>query len=106
MSLSIAGLSGMRAAQVQLDTTAHNVANSQTPAFQRRAVTQTPAPGGAGVTTKVVPDGPPAPTEGRDFRHMAQDMVAQHTAVYNFAANLKSVQTEDEILGTLLDTRT
>ncbi|MEZ5703044.1 MAG: flagellar basal body protein [Burkholderiaceae bacterium] len=106
MSLSITGLSGMRAAQLQLDTSAHNVANSQTPEFQRRAVTQTPAPGGAGVITQVVPDGPVASSDGSGFRHLAQDLVAQRTAVYNFAANLKSVQAEDEILGTLLDTRT
>ena len=106
MSISMTGLSGMRAAQVQLDTTAHNVANSQTPSFQRRAVTQSPAPGGAGVRTQVVLDGPVASPEGSDFRHLAQDLVTQRTAVYNFAANLKSVQTEHEILGTLLDTRT
>ena len=38
MSISSVGLSGMRAAQMQLDTTAHNVANAQTPGFQRQAV--------------------------------------------------------------------
>ncbi len=88
MSLSITsgssataiGLSGMRAAQRQLDSHAHNVANVQTPEFKRQVS---------------------APLDG-----LANDLVGQRISLYSFAANLRTVQTEDRMLGALLDTRT
>ena len=43
-SATATGLSGMRAAQRNLDTSAHNVANLQTPGFRRQAVEQTAQP--------------------------------------------------------------
>ena len=99
------GLSGMRAAQLRLDTSAHNVANAQTPGFQRQGVTQTARPGLGGVDAQVVREPEAAPASGGDFGHLAQDMVEGRMSVYSFAANLRTVQTEDRMLGALLDAK-
>lgn len=98
------GLSGMRAAQLRLDTSAHNVANAQTPGFQRQAVTQTAQPGLGGVDAQL---GQAAadPSASGDFSHLADDMVEQRMSVYSFAANLRTIETQVRMLGTLLDTR-
>lgn len=99
------GLSGMRAAQLRLDTSAHNVANAQTPGFQRQAVTQSARPGLGGVDAQVERETNGNAAPGGDFAHLAEDLVAQRMSVYSFADNLRTVETEDRMLGTLLDTR-
>lgn len=106
-SASAAGLSGMRAAQRNLDTSAHNIANLQTPGFQRQTVEQTAQPGLGGVNTELRqrPTATVADTGGDGFDHLADDLVAQRMSLYSFSANLKTVETEDQMLGTLLDTR-
>lgn len=78
-SATAMGLSGMRAAQLKLESHAHNVANVQTPDFKRQVS---------------------APLDG-----LADDLVGQRISLYSFAANLRTVQTEDRMLGTLLDAR-
>lgn len=109
MSLSITsgssatamGLSGMRAAQLRLDSHAHNVANVQAPDFRRQVTTQTARPDAGGVDAQI----------GREtavsapFDRLAEDLVGQRTSLYSFAANLRTVQTEDRMLGTLLDAK-
>ena len=105
MSISSIGLSGMRAAQMQLDTTAHNVANAQTPNFRRQAVEQTAQPNGGGVTTAIAQRPEQSNTNGAAFGHLAEDMVSQKMSVYNFAANLRTVEAEDRMLGSLLDAK-
>lgn len=99
------GLSGMRAAQLRLDTSAHNVANAQTPDFQRLAVVQTAQAGSGGVQAQVTREPSASAAGGGDFAHLADDMVAQRMSLYSFAANLRTVQTEDRMLGALLDTQ-
>jgi flagellar hook-associated protein FlgK len=100
------GLSGMRAAQRNLDTSAHNIANAQTPGFQRQTVEQTAASGSGGVNT-TLRQAPEAQAQqgGGDFANLADDVVNQRISLYSFAANLKTVQTQDDMLGTLLDTK-
>lgn len=104
-SASASALSGMRAAQLRLDTGAHNVANVQTPGFQRHAVTQTAQPGLGGVDAQVVRPTDTASASEGDFSLLAQDLVEGRMSVYRFAANLRVVETEDRMLGTLLDER-
>lgn len=95
-ALSI-GLSGLRAAQFQLDVAAHNVANASNPLFRRQlASTQTAA--GGGVDTQLST----APTPGDD---LAADLLSQRQALQAFRANLRTVLASDAILGTLLDTQ-
>jgi len=104
-SAAAIGLSGMRAAQLRLDVSAHNVSNVQTPGFQRQQVSQTAQPATGGVNTQVGQE--PAPlAQGPDgFNRLAQDMVEQRMSLYSFTANLRTVQTQDAMLGTLLDVR-
>lgn len=103
-SASAIGLSGMRAAQLRLDVGAHNIANAQTPGFQRQQVVQTANPDSGGVTARVERDTQAAPGGG-DMGHLAEDVVGGKMALYSFAANLKVVKTEQDMLGTLFDER-
>jgi flagellar hook protein FlgE len=103
-SASAIGLSGMRAAQLRLDTGAHNVANAMTPGFQRQRVDQTANPGSGGVTARVERE-PQAAGEGGNLGHLAEDMVGGKMALYSFAANLQVVKTGQDMLGTLLDAK-
>lgn len=102
-SAATAALSGLRAAQRHLDTHAHNVANVLTPGFHRQRVEQTAQPLPGGVLTEVRRD-PQAHAEG-GFQQLAEDLVGQRLALYSFQANLKTVQAQDEMLGSLLDTQ-
>jgi flagellar hook protein FlgE len=36
---------------------------------------------------------------------LTDDLVEQRVSLYSFAANLRTVQTEDQMLGALLDTK-
>jgi flagellar hook-associated protein FlgK len=104
-SAAASGLSGMRAAQRNLDTSAHNIANLQTPGFQRQNVAQTAQPGLGGVNAEVrqQPSAASQPS-GNALAHLADDVVAQSVSLYSFAANLKTLRTQDHMLGTLLNT--
>lgn len=103
-ALSAIGLSGLNAAQRQLDVTAHNVANAQTPGFQRQRVQQTARPDAGGVDTRTERE-PGVAGEGGDLGHLAEDLVNGRMAFYSFAANLKTVTTAQDMRGTLLDDR-
>jgi len=104
-SAAFTGLSGLRAAQLRLDVSAHNVANVQTPGFQRQQVQQTTQPATGGVNAQVGQE-PASLTQGPDgFSRLAEDMVEQRISLYSFAASLRTVQTQDDMLGTLLDVR-
>jgi hypothetical protein len=99
-SATAIGLSGMRAAQRRLDSHAHNVANVQTPDFRRQVTTQTARPETGGVDSQITREtGVSAP-----FDRLVDDLVGQRMSLYSFAANLRTVQAEDRMLGTLLDT--
>ena len=100
-SASAIGLSGMRAAQRQLDSHAHNVANVQTPEFRRQVTTQAARPDTDGVDTQTTRE----PGVSAPFDRLADDLVGQRMSLYSFAANLRTVQTENRMLGTLLDTK-
>ena len=94
-SINSIALSGMNAAQTQLDVAAGNVANAQTRGFQRRAVEQSPQPDG-GVSTRVVKAAQPGPA-------LESDMVSQLQAKNAFLANLSVFKTSNAMAGALLD---
>lgn len=95
--LSSIALSGLAAAQQRLRASAHNIANAQTPGFRRQLVTQQAMPeGGVRATLQR------APVEGAA---LAEDVVEQMSAGYQFIANLRVIQTQDKLLGALLDDR-
>lgn len=99
---AVVGLSGMRAAQRRLDSHAHNVANAQTPDFRRQVTAQTARPEAGGVDAQIGREPEASPPLG----HLADDLVGERLSLYSFAANLRTVQTEDRMLGALLDVRT
>lgn len=93
-TISSIAVSGAHAASTRLDVAAHNVANAQTPGFQRQVVHQSQET--AGVVTSVGK----ADEVGED---LAADLVEQMAASYNYKANLKTIQTQDQMMGSLLD---
>lgn len=94
---SIAG-SGLQAAQLRLQASAHNVANMSTPRFHRDVVAQeTLATGGVRAFVERA-----AEEEGVALE---QEAVEQMSATYAFKANLQALRTNDAVLGSLLDER-
>ncbi len=98
-SADAVGLSGMRAAQRRLDAHAHNVANVQTPDFRRQVTVQTARPDAGGVDAQIARE----PDASPPFDRLAEDLVGARMSLYSFAANLRTVQAHDRMLGTLLD---
>ncbi len=96
-STSAMALSGMRAAQTALDSSAHNVANQSTEKFRRQEVTNKEGANG-GVSTVTTQ----ASTEGAA---LATDMVAQLQAKNAFLANLAVFKTSDKMAGALLSAK-
>lgn len=94
-SVASIALSGLQAAQTQLGSSAHNIANALTPGFRRQLVAQQSVAGG-GVATGITRS-----TVVGDA--LAEDLVALKLAQHLFGANLKVLRTQDQMLGTLLD---
>jgi flagellar hook protein FlgE len=94
-SINSIALSGMNAAQVQLDTAAGNVANAQTPGYRRREVQQSPQADG-GVATQVV-------RSAQTGDAPLTDVVAQLQAKNAFLANLAVFKTNNAMAGALLN---
>ena len=95
--LSIAS-SGLSAAQMRLDASAHNVANMNTPNFRRSVVSQAARAEQGGVDASVRR----APGTGVALE---QEVVDQMSATYAFKANLQTIKTQDAMMGALLDIR-
>ena len=101
-SVASIGLSGMRAAQVRLDVNGHNVANVSTPGFERQRVVQSANVTG-GVNAWVDDQREPASPTGEGISRLAEDMVEQRMTYNAYAASAKVLQTDNEMMGTLLD---
>jgi flagellar hook protein FlgE len=95
-TISSTALSGVQAASTRLDTAAHNIANSQTPDFRRQVVHQSQET--AGVVTTIGK----AQEVGAD---VAADLVEQMQAAYSYKANLRTIQTQHEMMGSILDVK-
>ncbi len=96
-SIASIALSGMNAAQTQLNASANNVANTQTEGYKRQAVVQSPQADG-GVSTSVVAAAHTGPA-------LETDLVNQLQAKNAFLANLAVFKTGNAIAGALLDTK-
>jgi len=94
-SLSSVAQSGIGAAMLRLSAAANNIANLQTPGYRRELVQQEALTGG-GVTSSIGQSAEP----GDD---LPEDIVQQRVASYSFKANLRVIQTQDDMLGSLLD---
>jgi flagellar basal body rod protein FlgG len=100
-STSSIALSGLRSAQLRMDTSAHNIANAQTAGFRRQQITQQTQANG-GITSEPTQSETPLqyPEEA-----LADDLVQQKMAAVSFLANLKVLVTHERMQGTLLDLR-
>lgn len=97
-SVSAIASSGLRAAQLRMDTSAHNVANMNTPGFQRQTVNSEAVAGQGGV----------AASDGRAAQAgvaVESEAVEQIAATYAFKASLQLLGTDDRMRGALLDER-
>ncbi len=97
-SISSIAQSGLQAAQARLDASAHNTANMNTPGFRRLRAAPSEVAGRGGVATAV----PRAPQEGVALE---PEVGGPMTATYAFKANLQTLQTQDRMMGALLDVR-
>jgi flagellar basal body rod protein FlgC len=96
-SIASIARSGLDAARLQLDQSARGIANAQASNSRSQAPAQARE-------AQVHAEGPAvnAPTAGAT---LADNLISQKTALYAFKANLRTLQTQDQMLGTLLDLR-
>lgn len=108
-----AALSGLSFFRKRIDVAANNLANMSTPGYkkQRVVVSQNevghPQADIVRVNTPGVPLPDPVEGQPRESSNVdpATEIVDMQSAVRGFQANLKTIQTEDEILRSLLDTK-
>lgn len=93
--ISSIALSGMNAAQTQLQASVNNVANLSAPGYRRQEVVQTPQTGG-GVQVQAV-------RTAEVGTSLEADVVAQLQAKNSFLANLAVFKTSNQLAGALLD---
>ena len=98
-SLSSIGSSGLQAAQLRLDASANNVANLNTPGYRRQAVAQQAVANSAGVRATVQRE------QQADGVALEKEAVEQMSATYAFKANLQTIKTHNEMMGSLLDVK-
>ena len=108
-----ASLSGLSAQQRKVETTAHNVANVETDGFEKTRLTLEEGPQG-GVTSRVETVTTPGPlaleltAEGerlveRSNVDLTEEIPSLVLARRAYEADVKVIQTEDEMVGSLLD---
>ena len=85
----------MQAAVQRLGSASHNVANWGTEGY-RRELASTATQSGGGVTVHLQAAASPGDS-------LAEDMVAQRVALYEFKSNMQVFKAQQDMLGTLLD---
>jgi len=96
-SISSIGSSGLQAAQLRLDASANNVANMNTPSYRRQVVQQEAAADSAGVRATVQRQ------QEAEAVALEKEAVEQMSATYAFKANLQTIKTQDDMMGSLLN---
>lgn len=89
--------SGLQLASLGLASSAHNIANVATQDFHRQQL-HASAQAGGGVTATIS-------TAEQPGEALATDLVDGLSAGYVFNASLKAIETEQQMLGSLLDAR-
>jgi len=92
---SSVALSGMNAAQTQLQASAHNIANLETQNFTRQEVTQRTAAGGGTLAT--------VKSSANAGNNLEADTVQQLQAKNTYLANLSVFKSNNDMIGTLLN---
>ena len=104
-------LSGLSALGKKLEVTANNIANVNTNGFKKsRAILEDTSPSGVKVSIdKVETPGSPLFEEGTEKPEESsnvsvdEEMINLITTRHAYTANLKSIKTMDEILGSIID---
>lgn len=96
-SISAIAQSGMQAALQRQSASANNIANQNTEGFKRELVSQQAQSGGGTQTSVTRAD--------QTGNQLPQDMVNQIASSYSFQASLKTLKTQDQMMGSLLDVR-
>ena len=92
---STTALTGVQAVSLRMESAAHNIANANTPNFQRQVVTlQTQEQAGVLTTTGKAEEIGAA---------LAADLVEQMDAAAAYRANLRMIQADQQTTGSLLD---
>ena len=90
-----ASLSGIQAAGLRMEVSAHNTANLNTENARAQRVRQSERPDQGGTTADVEQtDSPP---------ELLEETVGQMTTAHYLKANAKALRTQDEMLGTMID---
>lgn len=97
-SILPAAASGLQAAQLRLASSAHNVANMNTPGFHRQQVQQQAEPHPGGVRTQLARAVQPGVA-------LEAEAVEQIAATYAFKASALVLRSAAEMAGALLDER-
>lgn len=108
-------LSGLTAFAKQIEVAAHNVANMNTEGFKKSGTEFVELQGG-GVLPVVQKDDSAGPAVLKDMGHgpalvelsnvdLGEETVSQIIAQRGFEANLRTLQTADDMLGSILDLR-
>jgi len=99
-------LSGMSAAQKQLDAIASNIANANTPGYKSQRVNLLTAPSG-GVETSVQTDNSPNSKQQSAAQSSNVDLTRESVNLLRskslYAANGMVIQADNQMLGKLLD---
>jgi len=96
-SIAAIAQSGLQAAQLRLSSSAHNVANLNTPGFRGQQVQQQAVPALGGVQAQTI--------RSENGVALEAEAVEQMTATYAFKANVLVLRATDEMAGALLDVR-
>ncbi len=92
---STTALTGVQAASLRMESAAHNIANANTPNFQRQVVTMQTQES-AGVLTTI--------GKAEEIgAALAADLVEQMDAAAAYRANLRMIQADQQTTGSLLD---
>lgn len=95
-SVTATALSGISAASMRMGVAAHNIANMETPHFRRQQVAQAAEAALGGVSTTLN-------FSAAEGDALATEMVQHKAASYQYIANLRAIQTQDRMTGSLLD---
>ncbi len=89
--------SGLQAAQLRLSSSAHNVANLNTPGFRGQQMQQQAVPALGGVQAQTI--------RSENGVALEAEAVEQMAATYAFKANVLVLHTADDMTRTLIDMR-
>ena len=103
-------ISATKIAAMQLQASAHNLANLQTEGFQGQQVAQSTGPGGAGLQAHVSPTHAPAPVILRDGQlrtqsntDLSREIIHQVEAAAAFRSNMGVRKVHDSLTEAVLN---